>query len=272
MENLTSISGYAIATLFILLFLSVAGKNEKDSFGILKSTGTHLITYIPSSTSCCVDQSAHGSIFADGVYTQMLNQKFLDSVKRITGIRDASPYLLYEIFDENFKAQISLGGIDTGSIATKNNVCAFTNLIAGTYLSGNPNEITAEESFASGHHLSVGDTLHIFGGKMVLAGIINSGIKPGKADFYSSIGNVRRILKDQLHCKGSEFDMNIILIEVANSRIQDRVIAQLKKEMGSLAVSSYNCYQPASKVIKIHFPLFSIAFTFDFYFSNNLFS
>ena len=250
-RTFTSISGYIIATLFILLFLSVTGTNEKDSFGILKTTGTHMIIYIPSSTGCCASQSANGSIIADGVYTQMLNQDLLDSVKRIKGVRDAAPYLLYEIYDEKFKSQISIGGIDTGSIATKNNVCAVTNLIAGIYLSGNPNEITAEESFASGHHLSIGDTLHIFGGEMILAGIINSGIKPGKADFYSSIDNVRRILKDQLHCKSNGFDMNIILIEVADSRMQDEVIQQLKKEMSYLAVSTYNCYQPASKVMTI---------------------
>ena len=250
-RTVASICGYSIASLFILLILSITGKNEKDSIGILKGTGTHFIVYIPSNTSCCISEIANGSIFADGVYTQMLNHELIDSIKGIEGVRDAAPYLLYKIFDEKYKAQISIGGIDTSSIATKNNVCAATNLIEGNFFSDIPNEIVAEESFAVGHRLTLGDTLQIFGGEMILVGIINSGIKPGKADFYSSIENVRNILKDKLQCQAAGFDMNIILVEVADSRIQDRVINQLKKEMSFLTVSSYNCYQPASQVMKI---------------------
>lgn len=250
-RTIASISGYALASLFILLILSINGTNEKDSFGILKGTGTHFILYIPSKTSCCVNEKANGSIFADGVYTQMLDRSLIDSVKGISGVRDAAPYLLYEMYDETFKAQISLGGIDTGSIATKNNVCAVTNLIAGQLLSDNPNKITAEESFATGHHLSIGDTMQVFGGNMILGGIINSGIKPGKADFYSSIDNVRRILKDQLKCKSEVFDMNIILVEATNARIQESIMNQLKKQMPYISLSSYNCYQPASQVMNI---------------------
>jgi hypothetical protein len=47
-RTIASISGYAIATLFIMLILSVSATNEKDSFAILKGTGTHFIAYIPS--------------------------------------------------------------------------------------------------------------------------------------------------------------------------------------------------------------------------------
>lgn len=253
-RTVASISGYIIAALFILLVLSVTRTNEKDSFGILKGTGTHFIVYIPSNTSCCVScdsEGAGGSLFAEGVFTLMLNSDLITSIKKIDGVKDAAPYLLYKIFDEKYKTEISLGGIDTSSIATKNNVCAATNIIAGKFLSDKPDEIVAEESFAMAHNLSVGDTLNIFGGKLILAGIINSGIKPGKADIYSTIENVRTILKDKLKCISPGFDMNIVLVEVTDARIQKRVINQLKKEMGYLSVSSYNCYEPASEVMTI---------------------
>jgi putative ABC transport system permease protein len=101
------------------------------------------------------------------------------------------------------------------------------------------------------HRLSVGDTLNIYGGKLILAGIINSGIKPGKADLYAPIENVRTILKDNLKCMSPGFDMNIVLVEVTDARIQKRVIDQIKKEMNYLSVSSYNCYEPAGKVMAI---------------------
>ena len=253
-RTVASISGYIIAPLFILLVLSVTGTNEKDSFGILKGTGTHFIVYVPSNISCCVScdsESSNGSLFAEGVLTIMLNSDLITSIKKIDGVRDAAPYLLYKLYDEKLKTEISLGGIDTVSVATKNNVCAATNIIAGKFLSDKPDEIVAEESFAVAHNLSIGDTLNIYGGRLILAGIINSGIKPGKADLYAPIENARTILKDKLKCISPGFDMNIVLVEVTDARIQKRVIDQIKKEMDYLSVSSYNCYEPAGKVMSI---------------------
>jgi putative ABC transport system permease protein len=253
-RSVASVTGYFIATLFILLVLSITGKNEKDSFGILKGTGTHFIVYIPTNTSCCVSctgDSTSGSLFSEGVFTLMLDVDIITSVKKIEGVRDAAPYLLYKLYDQKYKTDISLGGIDTSSVATKNNVCAATNLIAGRYLSDKQDEIVAEESFAMAHNLSVGDTLNIYGGKLVLVGIVNSGIKPGKADIYAPIENVRTILKDKLKCISPGFDMNIVLVEVTDARIQKNVIDEVKQKMNYLSVSSYNCYEPAGKVMTV---------------------
>jgi putative ABC transport system permease protein len=155
------------------------------------------------------------------------------------------------LYEPKYNSDISLGGIDMNSIATKNNVCAVTNLIAGKFLSDRPDEIVAEESFAMAHNLSVGDTLKIYGGKLILTGIVNSGIKPGKADIYAPIENVRKILKEDLKCISPGFDMNIILVEVTDSRIHSQVISQLKQRMKYFSVSSYNCYQPASETMTI---------------------
>jgi putative ABC transport system permease protein len=253
-RTIAGISGYIIATLFFLLILSVTRSNENNSIGILKGTGTHFIVYIPSGTSCCVgydSESSYGSLVAEGVYTLMLNSDLLVSIKEIDGVRDAAPYLLYRIYDENLQSEVSLGGIEINRIATKNNVCAVTNLVSGRYLSENMNDIVAEESFAKAHGLKVGDTLKTYGSRLKLIGIVNSGIKPGKADLYAPIENVRRILKEKMQCISSGFDMNIVLVEVTDARTQSHVIEQLKEKMNYLSVSSYNCYEPASDVIKI---------------------
>ena len=253
-RTIASLSGYALSTLFILLVLSVTLTNEKSSFGILKGTGTHFIIYIPTNTSCCVNcnnEDSKGSLVAEGVNTIMLTSDLIDSVKKIKGVRDAAPYLLYRLHESKYSADISLGGIDMNSIATTNNVCAKTNLVAGKFLSDKPDELVAEESFAMAHNLAVGDTLKAYGGRFLLAGIINSGIKPGKADVYAPIGNVRRILRDDLKCISPGFDMNIILVEVSDSRIQSQAISQLKDKMKYFTISSYNCYQPASEVMTI---------------------
>jgi putative ABC transport system permease protein len=253
-RTIAGISGYIISTVFILLMLSVTFTNEKSSIGILRGTGTHFIAYIPSNISCCVNcdsESSKGSLVAEGVNTIMLTSDVIDSIKKIEGVRDVAPYLLYRLYEPKYTAEISLGGIDMNNIATTNNVCAATNVVSGKFLSDRPDEIVAEESFAMAHNLKVGDTLKIYGGKLLLAGIINSGIKPGKADIYAPIGNVRRILKEDLKCISPGFDMNIILVEVSDSRIHSQVISQLKDRMKYFSVSSYNCYQPASEVMTI---------------------
>jgi ABC-type antimicrobial peptide transport system permease subunit len=250
-RTIISIIGYIIAALFFLLVLSVIRPNEKNSFGILKGTGTHFIIYIPTLINCCPSSDANGSAFAEGVNTQMMESGMLNTIKNIDGVKDVAPYLLYKMFNQRFKTDISIGGIDTTSIATRNNVCASANLIKGKFLSDRPDEIVAEESFAVAHGLSIGDTLDIFGGKMTLAGIINSGIKPAKADFYAPIVYVRAMLKDKLHCQATSFDMNIILVEVADARIQNLVINNIKNTMYKFSVSSYNCYEPAAKVMTI---------------------
>lgn len=250
-RTIFSIIGYSIASIFILIILCITGSNKKDSFGILQSTGTHFIAYIPTDASCCTSDKADGSVYAEGVKTMMLDRDLLRTVKNVEGIKDAAPCLLYKMYNEKFQSDISIGGIDTTSIATKSNVCARTNLITGKFLSDNPDELVVEQSFAVAHNLSLGDTLDVFGGRMVLAGIVNSGIKPVKADFYAPIEFVRSILKDKLQCNAPNFDMNIILVEVADSRLQDKVMERIKNMMYKFSVSSYNCYEPAYKVMSI---------------------
>lgn len=253
-QTAAGISGYLIASLFIMLILSLNYNAQNDSVGILKNTGTHFIVYLPSGSSCCKPGSSHGtdgSLIAEGGYTMMLNSDLIATIRNVPGVRDAAPYLLYRFFDTKLNCGISLGGIDTAAIATKSNVCAANNVIDGTYLTGNRGEAVAEESFAMAHNLKAGDTLQTFGGNLVIGGIVNSGIKPGKADLYAPIEQVREILRDSLNCISEGFDMNIILVEVADARIQNRVMNDIKDQLGYLSVSSYNCYQPASDVMGI---------------------
>lgn len=250
-RTIFSITGYAVASVFILVLLCITGSNKKDSFGILQNTGTHFIVYIPSTTACCTSSTANSGVIAEGVRTMMMDSSIIRSIENVEGVKDAAPCLLFRMHDEGFKGDITLSGIDTTSIATASSSCSRTNLVSGKFLSANPSELVAEQSFAAAHSLSVGDTLHVFGGKMTIAGIVNSGIKPVKADFYAPITFVRSILKDNLRCNSPYFDMNIVLVEVEDARMQNDVMAKIKNMMYKFAVSSYNCYEPASKAMSV---------------------
>lgn len=250
-RTIFSVTGYALATVFILLILSVADANKNDSYGVLQSTGTHFIVYIPTDANLCTSNIANGSVFAEGVKTMMLDHDMVRTIRNVEGVKDAAACLQYKMFDRIFQSEVSIAGIDTLSLATRTNVLAPAHVISGRYFSGRPEELLAEESFAAAHDLSPGDTLKIFGGKMIVAGIVNSGIRPVKADFYAPISLVRTILKDRLLCNAPNFDMNIILVEVADARVQDNVITRIRNMMYKFAVSTYNCYQPANRVMSI---------------------
>ncbi|HVN59591.1 MAG TPA: ABC transporter permease [Bacteroidales bacterium] len=246
-----SIAGYAVASLFLMAVLSVASGNKKDAFGILKSTGTHFIIYIPTDQNCCISNKADVSVIAEGVNSMMIDSNLLRTIRNTEGVRDAAPCLLFRIFQEKFGSYVTVAGIDTSGVATKSNSCARTNVISGRFISGNPGEIVAEEAFATAHNIEVGDTLNLFGTNLVLTGIVNSGIKPVKGDFYLPIASARDILKNKLTCTARGFDMNIILVEAADSRQQDAVMGRIRNMMYRFNVSSYNCYQPASSVMSV---------------------
>lgn len=274
-RTVLSISGYIIATVFIILIIAVTRNNKKDTETILKGTGTHFAIYVPSGmpynnvpfdATCCTEpefctivsgqkQSAvdfrNGSLYSDGVYTKLLSRNFLNQVRQVKGVRDAAPYLLYKRFEDHFKADVSIGGMDPGSIATQTNVCAPNDIIEGKFLPSDTSEVVAEESFARAFNLHIGDTLYYCDKELRLVGIINSGVKPGKADLYTTFDNLKYILKDQLKLNMSGFDLNVILVEVEDSRNQAEVMEAIKIQNQYASLSSYNCYKPAANVMSI---------------------
>ncbi|MFO7620658.1 MAG: FtsX-like permease family protein [Bacteroidales bacterium] len=250
-RTIGGISGYTLASFFVLIILSISGSNKSGSTGILQNTGTHLVVYIPTDKSICRSDLVKGAVIAEGMNTLMLDMDLLYTIEKIAGVKDAAPYLRYEMYHDDYEKYISIGGIDTSSLATSTSVCAPSNIVDGRFLSGLDNEILAEEAFTKAHGLTVGDTLKIFNGKKVLTGIVNSGIKPAKADFYATIGNVRYLLQENLQCQAPGFDMNIVLVEVEDPRVQDHVIGEIRSLMHNFSVSTFMCYEPAYKVMNM---------------------
>jgi len=277
-RTILSIAGYLIATLFILLIIAVTENNEKDSIQILKGTGTHFIMYVPSGSPsnsipfqnvCCIDPADSalfennketdgngkseqtGSLYADGVYTKLLSRNFLNQIKQVEGVKEVAPYLLYKMFVDQFDSEITIGGINTENMATFTNVTAPAYITDGKFLSTGKDEILAEESFAQAFNLNTGDLIEINGNKLNLIGIVNSGVRPGKADLYSTFTNLKSILKDDLSFNMSGYDMNVILVEVEDSRVQNEVIEKVKLQNQYASVSTYNCFKPAASVMAI---------------------
>lgn len=246
-----NILGYAIAVAFMVTVISMTQSYSLAAVDVLKSTGTHFMAFIPQSQPRCEGQFESGPV-AEGVYTSILDISALTMIKDLPGVKDAAPYLLFKMYHDRHEAFLTIGGIDPTSLATMTTVCAATNVLKGRYLTTTDrNAVVLEESYAYAANLDVNSTLNAFGREFDIVGIVNCGIKPAKADMYAPIAVVREIAQQYYTCVTGDINMNIVLVEVADARMQEDVFQAVQNCLGGAIISSYNCYVPARDVIDI---------------------
>ncbi|GAI21480.1 unnamed protein product, partial [marine sediment metagenome] len=99
-----NIMGYAVAVAFMVAVISIAQSYNLAAVGMLKSTGTHFMAFIPESQPCCEGQFVDGGPCAEGVYTSIIDTSALKRIKDIPGVRDAAPYLPFKMYHDSYKA------------------------------------------------------------------------------------------------------------------------------------------------------------------------
>lgn len=258
-RTITNIFGFVIAVLFMILVFSVSKYYSQDAVKTLKNVGTHFIAFVPQTADCLSCYNDAGA-FVEDVYTTLLDYKVLDEVKALPGVQDAAPYLLFKKFSYVYNTFVSIGGIDVNSKATQTNVCAEANLVKGRYLvADDKNSVIIEESFAELMKLDVGKYIQVFDRNFEIVGIINNGIRPAKANMYAPIKVVKEIIRSSWlnRCKLKlNGDFNMVLVEVSDARIQEKVMVSVKNVFKKNTnrdgnISSYNCYKPARNVIAV---------------------
>jgi putative ABC transport system permease protein len=247
--------GYALAAAAIISTMGIVRHYAEITVNVLKGVGTHFGAYIPVPAE---EQSVfkNGGPSMEGVYSYLFDADFVSEIKRLPGVRDAAPYFVFSKIERGIP--VVLGGLDPGNIATWNNVCAPAQIIKGRFLAPtDSNGIMLEEAYEKVVKKGISDTLSLFEKNFQIIGIVNSGIRPGKANAYALLHKVQEIVHADTTCRclnrkgcaAKPNDINIVLVEVADSRNQNTVLNLVQKALGSATISSYNCYQPASKVI-----------------------
>jgi len=246
-----NILGYATAVAFMIAVVSLVQSHEMAATRVLKSTGTHFMAFIPESKVCANVEDCGPC--AEGVYTTMIDANSLERIKNLPGVRDAAPYLLLKMYHDEYKSFLTIGGIDPAAVATTTNVCASTDILEGRYLDPEDgNDVVVEESYARAANLDANGFISAFGREFKTVGIVNSGIRPAKADMYAPIATVRSILQQYSKVLRGNADMNIVLVEVADARLQEEVMKSVRKSLaGRATISTYACYVPANNVISI---------------------
>ena len=259
---IANILGYALAVAAIIVVVGLGAFSERAAGAVLHHVGTHFITFAPCD---CLANAPNGVAenfdegFVAGVTpTNLLPAALAKAAMDLPTVRDASPFLMYRMKRDADGQFFTFGGFDPkNTLAVAKNSCAAKDIVAGRFLKpGDKGVVVLEESFAQSRSLKPGDPLTIAGEKFTVAGVVNPGIRPAKADVYMPIAEARRIVARRQKGKHSEkalaTPINMVLVEVASSQVQDEALAGVRKLYPGLLTSTYGCYRPARKVMGVN--------------------
>lgn len=235
------IAGYALAVAFLAVAVCLAKTYARRTLSILSAPGTKFIVFRPAADQ---DGFKDGGPFAEGVYTTMLKQDDIRAVERVPGVTSVAPYLLFRRNHVGRQGLLSIAGLDMSRLHTWEAFCAPNDLILGRFIApGDTDAVILEESFARASGLHVDESIVAFGRKFQVVGIVNTNIRPVKPDMYAPLPVVQQLVREWN--AGVAGDMNILLVAVAEPRVQDGVMAAVRELMRDAVLVTYNCYRPA---------------------------
>jgi putative ABC transport system permease protein len=260
LRTFANVSGYVIAVAFLIIAVSLAQAYVVVANGALEGIGTHFAAYIPASNVCPCQLAEVGPYFKN-VYTPTFNSSLVESVKRLPGVAEAAPCLVFRF--EN----LTICGIDPNSLATKTTVVSSDEILAGKgrYLQTNDtNQVMVDEIFANVNNLKVGDTLNAFEHKFIIVGIVNPSLhsKPaGTANIYAPLKTVQNIASyyGDLYNFAVK-DINLVLVEISAKGDSSYIGAVQKSVLDTIesygarpgAVVGYKCGLVAREVVSIN--------------------
>ena len=255
----TTVLGYFLAV-GVTVGLIAAMSSRQAADRVLSSTGTHFVAFCPadagSSTAAsldCIDPD-HERLIAVGnneIPTRLFSPELLPAVQKIPTVKDASGAVLFRFKDAGDGHGFTVAGVDVGNNeAVGTTCCAATDVLRGYFL--NPKDkhgAMVEEAYAKAHHLDVNQKVTVAGTPFTVVGIINSGIRPTKADIYIAYPDAEQAINSRVKGEPLQHRFNALLVEVLNANVQNDAMKEVKALDSNLVVSTYACYRPAAQVM-----------------------
>ncbi len=250
------IAVYAAAVAVAASLVVLLGSARQASDKIMRNTGTHFITFARASTQACLtalaSQAGEGLI-CGSVPALPLPTNWVDQIKSLPAVLDASAYLMYRFRDERSGNDIAVGGFDvTNQQAVGTTCCADGDIISGRFLKPEDRGcVLLDEGFARARGLSAGKQIAIAGTDFEVTGIVNPGIRPGKADVYMPFAEAAAFVCHRAGAEGLNGRPSAVLVEVRSSQRQEDAFRSIKAIFPCMVISSYACYKPAAEVMGI---------------------
>ncbi len=208
--------------------------------------------------------------------TRLLSLDLVAKIKALASVKDASGYLMFRFRDPDSGRLFSIGGFDPSSTAVETTCFSMTDLVSGTAIGSaakaeveNPDytnpeltkfpsindaasgSVMVDVAFAAAWQLQAGSTITIAGEQFRVSGIINTGVRPGKADVYMLFADAERVINRRIQNPLFQ-ETNIILVEAIDSQRHEQAIKDVKTLVQSDAIVTYNCYKPAAAAIGLN--------------------
>ena len=194
-----NVLGYLLATAAMGVILALAGTSRNSANAVLGSTGTHFMACAPAVCACSrtppdAKGAADEGFMAGGATVNLIPADLAEKIKGLPAVADASPFLMARLHSKSDGHAFTVGGFDVSNhLAVGTPASASSDVVSGRYLT--PDDVgmvVAEEAYAKGRGLKIGDHLPIAGVSYQVAGIVNAGIRPAKADVYMPIAEARK--------------------------------------------------------------------------------
>jgi putative ABC transport system permease protein len=247
-----NVAGYLLATALLVILVSLLQYARAAAAPILAGTGTHFIAVTPiCAGGPCETLTADPleGFFLHGTQTRLLKVSALERLNADPNIALASPYLLFRLRDGR-GGLLTVGGFrpdSTTAVATT--CCAAADVIEGHYLADDERgAVMLEAGYAAARGLHAGGRLTVARRAFTIAGVVNPGVRPAKADVYLHFDDATRLINTRL-TRPLAGEANVVLVEVAQSTVQREAMAAVKAALPEMQISSYACWKPAATVL-----------------------
>lgn len=253
------ILSYVLAISVMLVLITWLEFSKKSEDEILAATGTHFIVFsvgkLPCFSAASLQFDPSEGFVAMGVDSKLFSAGYVESVRKLASVKDASPYLLFRFKDESDSHLFTVGGFDPSRPVSINSTsCAPKDIVSGRFItSEDKSAAMLEMDYAKLRGLKTGDDISIEGENFNVIGIVAPGVRPAKADIYMNISDAEWIINKRAPCSVKYTErVNIILVEVKSAMVQNEAMKEVKAIDQELTVSSFACYRPAAKVIELN--------------------
>lgn len=246
---------YLITGAIIVLAAFLSGTTRDSTQQVLWDIGAHTVAYIPRLTieGCCIqtyatdlyDPDREGFVINNAPTNLIFNEQ-IEIIRDLPNVADAAPYLMFRIRSSLGTGEWVLGGIDlTRPVAHSATVVAKSQVVEGEFIGpGDNGLIMVEQEFAGVYDLGVGSELMLGDITYRIAAIVNPPLRPGKANIYMSLPDLRELVASRLD-ETTDDPVNAVLVESAGARFHEAAMADISNILGqSSRISSFGCWRP----------------------------
>jgi ABC-type lipoprotein release transport system permease subunit len=257
LRSVASIIGYVVAVAVLIVAVTFAQSYNVVATAALNRIGTHFVVYIPASQTCPCQFAEVGPFFK-GAYTPTSNLNIVEAVKKVPGVADAAPCLMFR-FDN-----LTICGVNFDSLATQTNVVSSKMLVDGNYSSVHDfGVVLVDLVFAEMANLDVGDKIKAFDRNFTVGGIVNPSLysRPaGIANIYAPIDVVQEISRFYGNLYNFTVrDVNVVLVEISPegdsayiNTVEQDVLEVVESYVGQTgALVGYQCGVAAREVVSV---------------------